>query len=82
MSDPVLLSYSLDGLGGGVALYDGAVSHLLKDDQLAWAHLNADHLDTAAWLRHEVGYLNDFVVNALLADETRPRILPIGRAFC
>ena len=78
MSDPVLLSYSLDGLGGGVALHDGAISRLLKDDQLAWAHLNAEHPDTAAWLRREVGYLNDFVVNALLADETRPRILPIG----
>ena len=78
MSDPVLLSYSLDGLGGGVALHDGAISRLLKDDQLAWAHLNAEHPDTAAWLRREVGYLNDFVVNALLADETRPRIFPIG----
>ena len=78
MSDPVLLSYSLDGLGGGVALHDGAISRLLKDDQLAWAHLNADHPDTAAWLRREVGYLDDFVVNALLADETRPRILPVG----
>ena len=78
MSDPVLLSYSLDGSGGGVALHHGAVSRLLKDDQLAWAHLNADHPDTAAWLRREVGYLNDFVVNALIADETRPRILPVG----
>ena len=81
MSDPVLLSYSLDGSGGGVALHDGAVSRLLKDDQLAWVHLNADHPDTAAWLLREVGYLNDFVVNALLADETRPRFCRLGRAF-
>ena len=28
MSKPVLLSYSLDGSGGGVALHDGAVSRL------------------------------------------------------
>jgi zinc transporter len=59
-------------------LLDGAVSHLLKDDQLAWAHLNVDHPDTPSWLHREVGYLNDFVVNAVLADETRPGILPIG----
>ena len=78
MSDPVLFSYSLDGAGGGAALRDGEVARLLKDDQLAWAHLNADHPDTAKWLRREVGYLNDFVVNALLADETRPRVLPVG----
>ena len=78
MSDPVLFSYSLDGAGGGAALRDGEVARLLKDDQLAWAHLDADHPDTAKWLRREVGYLNDFVVNALLADETRPRVLPVG----
>jgi len=78
MSGPVLLSYSLDGSGGGTALHGGAVSHLLKDDQLTWAHLSADHPDTPVWLRREVGYLDDFVVNALLADETRPRILPVG----
>ena len=80
------LSYSLDDLGGGAALHDGAVSRLLKDDQLAWAHLNADYPDTPAWLQREVGYLNDFVVNALLADETRPSILPVGKGvlliFC
>ena len=78
MVGPVLFAYSLDGSGGGTALHDGAISRLLKDDQLAWAHLNADHPDTAAWLRREVGYLDDFVVNALLADETRPRILTVG----
>ena len=81
MSDPVLFAYSLDGSGGGAALHDGAISRLLRDDQLAWAHLNADHPDTAAWLRREVGYLDDFVVNALLADETRPRILPVGEGI-
>ena len=41
-------------------------------------HFNADHFDTSAWLQHEVGYLNDFVVNALLVDVPRPRILPVG----
>ena len=81
MINSVLLSYSLDGKGGGAALQDGVVSRLLKDDQLAWAHLNADHPDTTAWLRHEVGYLDNFVVNALLADETPPRILLVGEGI-
>ena len=65
-------------MGSGAALQGGDVIGLLRDDQLAWAHLNADHPDTSAWLRREVGYLNDFVVNALLADEMRPRITPVG----
>jgi Mg2+ and Co2+ transporter CorA len=67
VSGPVLFAYSLDGSGDGAALHDGAISRLLKDDLLAWAHLNADHPDTVVWLRREVGYLDDFVVNALLA---------------
>jgi hypothetical protein len=29
-----------------------------KDDQFAWAHLNADHPDASAWLGREVGYFN------------------------
>ena len=37
MSDPVILSCSLDGLGSATALNDGVVSLLLKDDQLALA---------------------------------------------
>lgn len=32
VSDPVLLSYSLNVSGGGDTLQDGAVSSLLKDD--------------------------------------------------
>jgi hypothetical protein len=43
-------------------------------------HLNVDHPDTAAWPLGEVGYLDDFVVNDLLADETRPRILSVDYA--
>ena len=47
-SDPVLLSYLLYGLAGGTAPRDRDVSRLLRDDQLAWAHLNVDHPDTSA----------------------------------
>jgi zinc transporter len=49
-----------------------------RGDQLARARLNADYLGSSAWLQREVDYLNDFVVNALLADKMRPRISPVG----
>ena len=49
-----------------------------RDNQLAWAHLNADHPNTSALLRREAGYLNDFVVSALLVDEMWPRIFPVA----
>ena len=60
-------------------MHDGAVSRLLENHQLVWAHLNADHPDTPAWLQCEVGYLNYFVVNTLLSDKTRPRTLQLGQ---
>ena len=40
--------------------------------------LNADPPYTSAWLRREVGYLNNFVVDALPADEMRPGISSVG----
>ena len=69
MRDPFLLSYFLYGLAGGTALRDRADSRLLKDDQLAWANLNADHPYTTAWLRRKIGYLIEFAVNPLFASE-------------
>ena len=34
-----------------------------------------------AWFRREVSYLDNFVVNALLVDETRPHILPVDEGI-
>ena len=65
-------------MGGVVAPHDGAVSRFFKIDQLAWTHLQANYRDVFGWLRREVGYLTGFVVNAVLADEMRPRILLVG----
>ena len=37
--------------------------------------LNETHFD---WLEKEIAYLDPFIIDALLADETRPRITPIN----
>jgi zinc transporter len=77
MSEHILLSYRFDGKGGGQVLTGNDVSEQVRDDHLAWVHLDADHPDTRAWLEKEIAYLDHFIVEALLAEETRPRMTQI-----
>ena len=77
MSNHILLAYSFDGKGGGEALTGGAISKLIKDDQLAWVHLDSEQPETRTWLKKEVSYLDPFIIEALLAEETRPRMTQI-----
>lgn len=77
MSNHILLSYEFDGKGGGKALTSKAISERIKDDALAWVHMDVNHPDTKGWCENEISYLDSFVVGALLAEETRPRITEI-----
>ena len=78
MNSPILLAYGFDGKGGGKPLASDAISKQLKDDSpLAWVHLDANHPETRTWLKREVTYLDLFIIEALLEDETRPRMTQI-----
>jgi zinc transporter len=78
MKTPIILAYRLYGDGTASALSGEAISEGLKDDQLAWVHMDAGHEDTAPWLSAELDYLDPFVISALTADETRPRMTQVG----
>lgn len=78
MSEHILMAYSFDGKGGGEALSGSAVSEQIKSEQFAWVHLDASHPETQRWLETEVSYLDTFIIQALLAEETRPRLMEIG----
>lgn len=78
MKKHILMAYGFDGNGGGNKLDDKSVSQNIKDDKLAWIHMDVDHPDTKAWLEREIPYLDHYVVDALLAEATRPRITEIG----
>ena len=77
MSDHILFAYSLNPDGTGTAVNEKGAGKALKAKKLAWVHLDADHKDTAAWLSAELDYLDPFIVSALIADETRPRMTQI-----
>lgn len=71
----ILFAWEFDGDGGGKTLMGDDISNELKSDVLAWVHMDAAHKDTRTWLCKEVDYLDDLILDALLADETRPRIV-------
>ncbi len=79
MSDTILGAYEIDGAGGGTAINDVKIaSQKIKDEQLAWVQLDRSNPKTKDWLKSELGYLDNFVVEALLAEETRPRVTEIN----
>lgn len=71
----IVYAYSIDGNGSGKPLYGDEIGAMLKSDALAWVHLDLDHPDTRAWLEKEITYLDPIIIDALLAEETRPRVL-------
>lgn len=79
MSNPILYAYDFDGQGGGEVISDTKEASLkIEQDELAWVHLDVNNPETKEWLEKELSYLDAFVVSALIAEETRPRITEIN----
>lgn len=75
MTYSILHACQIDGNGSGKTLEGAAISQMIKDDALAWVHLDGTHPDSRTWLENELTYLDHIIVDALLATETRPRIV-------
>ncbi len=71
----VMDAFEIMGDGSGVVLTGDEISKRIKDDALAWVHLDATHALSRTWLNEEVSYLDSIIIDALLAEETRPRIV-------
>ena len=72
----ILLAHQIDNTGQGVALTDDAITKcILAEDTLAWVHLDVNAPESREWLEQELSYLDPIILDALLAEETRPRIL-------
>lgn len=71
----IIHACTIEGDGKGTALTGDAISKAIKDDALAWVHLDANDPASREWLQKETNYLDNIIIGALLAEETRPRIL-------
>lgn len=77
MEQAIIFAYGFDGKGGAELLEGAAIGEGIKSDAIAWVHMNADHPETRGWLEREVSYLDPFITEALLAEETSPRLTEI-----
>ncbi|MDH5617874.1 MAG: zinc transporter ZntB [Gammaproteobacteria bacterium] len=62
----------LDGRGGADFIDAAAVNDWTQDQGVLWVHINLDDEGSRQWLASSSG-LDDSIVGALLAGETRPR---------
>jgi len=79
---PEIVTYILDGNGHGRSLEPKAFATRVwgeEADGFIWQHLKRDHPDTPSLLA--ACGLDGFVVDALTADETRPRCTAHGRGI-
>ena len=65
-------AYLLDGEGGGRKLDWAEVTAWTQDQGVLWVHLDRGVERATDWVRNDTG-IDEISVEALLADETRPR---------
>ena len=78
MSEHILAAYEFDENGGGKKLTSSEIQSSIDSPKPAWVHLDANHPDTRKWLDKEFPKMEPLVLQALLEDETRPRITEIN----
>lgn len=71
-SDGLVNAYVLDGQGGGKPLDWAGVRAWKPEDGLFWIHLQWTEQAAQDWVRNDSG-LDPIIVDALLAEDTRPR---------
>lgn len=71
----IINAYHIKGDGYGRLLQGDDIAKVIRDDALAWVHLDANNPQSRRWLEREITYLDKIILDALLAEETRPRIM-------
>ena len=66
----------LDGRGGCRQIDMDGVCAWKPGDGVIWLHLERDHPAAATWVNQQ-GHFDSFVAEALLEEETRPRVEPV-----
>jgi zinc transporter len=75
-SQGLINAFLLDGNGGGRQMGWDDIRQWIPSQGVLWVHLDFTDAEALQWLRDESG-LNELVVDALTADETRPRITTV-----
>ena len=74
----IVFGWTINGQGGGRRLDNTEVAEEIRNAGLAWVHLDATHEGTHDWLAQEITCIDSIIIDALLAEETRPRTVDYG----
>ena len=72
--DHILFSYSFNHDQKATKIDESRVAGELKNEGLSWVHLDANSESTKRWLLQKVNYIDHLIIEALIAEETRPRV--------
>ena len=72
-NDGLIAAYILDGKGGGQRVGWNEIRRWTPSDGSLWVHLNYTVPEAQQWIKEE-SQLEDVLGDALLADESRPRV--------
>lgn len=70
----IIKAYDLDKQGNGTLLEAIEEAQLKSPNSLTWLHLDALHAEVKSYLEQPVHQLDSLTIEALLAEETRPRM--------
>ena len=74
MSDAFICAYSLNGDGSGTPLGEPGVASNTASAMPVWVHLSARSASARQWLENEANLPDETMIDALLAEDTRPRM--------
>ncbi len=77
MNSHIILAYDCDGKGGATSISDQLETPYEVTEGFTWVHLDANHPDAEPWLKSEIEHLDPYIIDALMADGTRPRMTKI-----
>lgn len=71
----ILHALLISSEGTATTLDSKDIDAAVKSNELTWVHLNLDESGSQEWLETKLRFLDSIIVEALLAEETRPRIV-------
>ncbi len=74
MAGTFICAYRLNGDGSGTALDEGTLPSFGPSSAPIWVHLSARSEGVRSWLETQAQLPDETVVDALLAEDTRPRL--------
>lgn len=77
----IIHALSLNGEGGATRMHDPETIHCIQNEKLCWVHFQVDNPRARSWIETHAPKVDPIVLDALMAEETHPRMLPIGEGI-